>query len=305
MERARHEGRRPGAGKASLMRPVPHRESLRATYGRKNSDGTQSMIRLLVGLIAVLAPTGEPRSQGFQSPPDYRIERDIKEQRLVGRSFTAMYGRQTCDSPYYGAFKIIPRPTVSSYKEEYKSPRPVVFQIESVVAGEGISRFYKLRAQDGVIGYLSTNLTMFIESESVESNLREGCIVLDLSPDEIAARIAAMDERDRKAREVAARERDEVARRPLKKKESNAEPGSTFDNFAGLTAMTREIKSHMRDPDSFSVARYGRKNSDGTQCMVYRSANGFGGMNVGYAVLSDKRSELNDPAFFKRMCVGL
>jgi hypothetical protein len=79
----------------------------------------------------------------------------------------------------------------------------------------------------------------------------------------------------------------------------------SFDNFGGLSAMTRQVREYIRDPNSFEVIKYGRGSSDGTQCMSYRSRNGFGGMNVGYAVVSSKQSELNNATLFKKLCRGL
>jgi hypothetical protein len=79
----------------------------------------------------------------------------------------------------------------------------------------------------------------------------------------------------------------------------------SFDNFGGLTAMTRQVRGYIRDPDSFEVIKYGRGSSDGTQCMSYRSRDGFGGMNIGYAVVSSKQSEINNATLFKKLCRGL
>jgi hypothetical protein len=46
------------------------------------------------------------------------------------------------------------------------------------------------------------------------------------------------------------------------------------------------LKRAMRDPDSFKLAQALVINGTGAVCYEYRARNGFGGMNVGHAVIA-------------------
>lgn len=52
--------------------------------------------------------------------------------------------------------------------------------------------------------------------------------------------------------------------------------------------MANAIKKSMRDPDSFKLNSVLIMEKTGAVCYEYRARNGFGGMNVGQAVLSSK-----------------
>ncbi len=66
------------------------------------------------------------------------------------------------------------------------------------------------------------------------------------------------------------------------------------DSFAHIhraVAGVRTLKAIMRDPDSFKVASVSYK-ANGDVCIEYRSRNGMGGMNSGYALLPHERDAL-------------
>ena len=49
----------------------------------------------------------------------------------------------------------------------------------------------------------------------------------------------------------------------------------------------KQLKAAMRNPDSFKLSKVITL-EDGTSCFEYRGQNGFGGMNVGQAVVTPK-----------------
>lgn len=55
--------------------------------------------------------------------------------------------------------------------------------------------------------------------------------------------------------------------------------------FQRAVAGAKQLKNSMRNPDSFTLSQT-LLMDDGAACFDYRSQNGFGGMNVGQAVLS-------------------
>lgn len=55
--------------------------------------------------------------------------------------------------------------------------------------------------------------------------------------------------------------------------------------FAHASAGAKILHDSARNPDSFKLVQV-LTMRDGTACYTYRAQNGFGGMNVGYAVLS-------------------
>ncbi len=55
--------------------------------------------------------------------------------------------------------------------------------------------------------------------------------------------------------------------------------------FAHAAAGAKMLHDAARNPDSFKLVQV-LTMSDGTACYTYRAQNGFGGMNVGYALLS-------------------
>jgi hypothetical protein len=55
--------------------------------------------------------------------------------------------------------------------------------------------------------------------------------------------------------------------------------------FQRSVAGARQLRSSMRNPDSFKLSQ-ALVMSNGAVCYTYRAQNGFGGMNVGYAVLA-------------------
>ena len=57
--------------------------------------------------------------------------------------------------------------------------------------------------------------------------------------------------------------------------------------FQRAVAGAKTLKESMRNPDSFKLSQALMMN-DGAVCYEYRAQNGFGGMNVGQAVLSPK-----------------
>jgi len=61
-------------------------------------------------------------------------------------------------------------------------------------------------------------------------------------------------------------------------------PDKSKDNTNRALAGALTLKNAMRNPDSFKLASVTAMDS-GTVCYQYRSQNGFGGMNVGKAVL--------------------
>lgn len=56
--------------------------------------------------------------------------------------------------------------------------------------------------------------------------------------------------------------------------------------IAVAATIAREIKRSMRDPDSFTLSSVRLVEKSDTICYVYRARNGFGGINVGHAILS-------------------
>jgi hypothetical protein len=74
---------------------------------------------------------------------------------------------------------------------------------------------------------------------------------------------------------------------------------------AGRTA--RKLRDSMRDPASFELIT-AKDMGGGTQCFQYRARNGFGGMNVGFALSTPSGiyTENGDgfQARFKRECSG-
>lgn len=62
------------------------------------------------------------------------------------------------------------------------------------------------------------------------------------------------------------------------------------------------LKKAMRDPDSFKLSQALVIDGSGAVCYEYRARNGFGGMNVGYAVISSDGTAFkteNDSGFRK------
>jgi hypothetical protein len=74
----------------------------------------------------------------------------------------------------------------------------------------------------------------------------------------------------------------------VKPKPSPAEKAAKQKEQAALVfaaAGAKNIRNAMRNPDSFKLAQVLMMH-DGAVCYEFRSQNGFGGMNVGHAVLS-------------------
>lgn len=67
------------------------------------------------------------------------------------------------------------------------------------------------------------------------------------------------------------------------------------------------LRNAMRNPDSFKVSQ-ALQMSDGSVCYAYRAQNGFGGMNVGHAVVFQERLVDESAADFSetwsRECTG-
>lgn len=57
------------------------------------------------------------------------------------------------------------------------------------------------------------------------------------------------------------------------------------EHFKAAVAAAAVLRDSMRNPDSFRLAK-AILMKDGAACFEYRAQNGFGGMNVGYAVTS-------------------
>lgn len=57
-------------------------------------------------------------------------------------------------------------------------------------------------------------------------------------------------------------------------------------HIAAATVIARSLKRSMRDPDSFKLGSVRLIENSDAICYEYRAHNGFGGVNVGHAVLS-------------------
>lgn len=86
------------------------------------------------------------------------------------------------------------------------------------------------------------------------------------------------------------------------------------DKFAELRARAHRgeyaLERTMRNPDSFKISGVAGNTKTGTICYEYRAQNGFGGMNVAYAILKGDDSEMIDEhavgftKLWKKECVS-
>jgi hypothetical protein len=72
---------------------------------------------------------------------------------------------------------------------------------------------------------------------------------------------------------------------PPPTREQNIAQAKQEKAFQRAVAGARQLKASMRNPDSFKLGEISVMN-DGAVCYDYRAQNGFGGMNVGHAVLA-------------------
>jgi hypothetical protein len=83
------------------------------------------------------------------------------------------------------------------------------------------------------------------------------------------------------------------------------EHGETeMDRLMKTIHFERTIKDNLRDPDSYERVD-SMLGKDGSVCVEFRSKNGFGGMNVAYALLKQPAntyslSESSDPTRFRK-----
>jgi hypothetical protein len=88
---------------------------------------------------------------------------------------------------------------------------------------------------------------------------------------------------------------------------SNPQPAhaeTEMDRLMKTIHFERTIKDNLRDPDSYERVD-SMLGKDGSVCVQFRSKNGFGGMNVAYALLKQPAntyslSESSDPARFRK-----
>jgi hypothetical protein len=78
--------------------------------------------------------------------------------------------------------------------------------------------------------------------------------------------------------------------------------------FTRAAVGAKQLRSSMRNPDSFKLSEV-LLMGDGAVCYEYRAQNGFGGLNVGQAVLSPKgQFKVSDSSGFTRLwnkeCAG-
>lgn len=98
-------------------------------------------------------------------------------------------------------------------------------------------------------------------------------------------RVAALTPEQRDAEQL---EKAKVAAEAAKKAAEEAEQQRKLDNaIARAAVVASKLRSAMRNPDSFSLESV-RIADNGTACFKYRAQNGFGGMNVEEAILTDK-----------------
>jgi hypothetical protein len=74
---------------------------------------------------------------------------------------------------------------------------------------------------------------------------------------------------------------------------SNSTPAQPMDykhslNIVRATATARSLKKAMRDPDSFKLSIVRIVDKTDAICYEYRARNGFGGLDIGQAVVSPK-----------------
>ena len=74
---------------------------------------------------------------------------------------------------------------------------------------------------------------------------------------------------------------------PAPSPEQKAADQKKEERFQRAVAGAKQLQQSMRNPDSFKLAQV-LIMDDGAVCYDYRAQNGFGGMNLGHAVLSPK-----------------
>lgn len=79
-------------------------------------------------------------------------------------------------------------------------------------------------------------------------------------------------------------------------------------DYGYVILATRRLKESMRDPDSFKLESAFVIDGSGEICYKYRAHNGFGGVNVGYAVYSKIGLFTDETSSFRSMwnkvCAG-
>jgi hypothetical protein len=85
--------------------------------------------------------------------------------------------------------------------------------------------------------------------------------------------------------------------KPLTKEET-AQKQRDEANFQRAVLGAKQLRASMRNPDSFKLGQT-LVMDDGAVCYDYRAQNGFGGMNVGHAVLApDNKFKSDESAGF-------
>lgn len=84
------------------------------------------------------------------------------------------------------------------------------------------------------------------------------------------------------------------------KAEAAADAETRRERF-GAT-VTSNVKSLMRDPDSFVLEKASVSENADLGCVSFRARNGFGGMNKGFAVGTDGRIYVNNVGQWNKHC---
>jgi hypothetical protein len=212
---------------------------------------------------------------GFENSADRYLSElrrsvEMRQQELVGKTFYGYFDRRSCRYPWDPAIQGTP---TFLDRNRYTADAPKRFVIDGIVPSqtrghETVIRYYRVKIEDGSIGYIDVSKFRSGNPEKEES-LRDDCL-FELEPQEVQARLdkfasekrakfEAQAEERRKADERAAKwEAERQAEQEVERKKQEAmakRPGARI----GMTAKEVIEKTNWGKPESINrtVTRYG------------------------------------------------